>query len=48
MRGVGLMVHGGPEVLEFVDLPEAHVGSGYLRFRVHAAAVNLSRANEVI
>ncbi len=40
MRAVGLMVHGGPEVLEVVDLPEAHAGPGQVRIRVHAAAVN--------
>jgi NADPH:quinone reductase-like Zn-dependent oxidoreductase len=34
------MVHGGPEVLEVVDVPEAHTGSGYVRIQVHAAAVN--------
>ena len=28
MRAVGLMVHGGPEVLEVVDLPEVHAGPG--------------------
>lgn len=40
MRAVGLMVHGGPEVLEVVDLPEVHAGPGEVRLRVHAAAVN--------
>jgi NADPH:quinone reductase-like Zn-dependent oxidoreductase len=40
MRAVGLMSHGGPEVLEVVDLPEAHAGPGQIRLRVHAAAVN--------
>ncbi len=40
MRAVGLMVHGGPEVLEVVDLPEVHAGPGQVRVRVHAAAVN--------
>ena len=40
MRAVGLMSHGGPEVLEVVDLPEAHAGPGQVRLRVHAAAVN--------
>jgi NADPH:quinone reductase len=37
MHAVGIMVHGGPEALEVVDLPEVHAG---LRIRVHAAAVN--------
>ena len=40
MRAVGLYVHGGPEVLEVVDLPEVHAGSGQMRIRVHAVAVN--------
>jgi NADPH:quinone reductase-like Zn-dependent oxidoreductase len=34
------MQHGGPEVLEVVDLPEVHAGPGQVRIRVHAAAVN--------
>ena len=33
MRAVGLYVHGGPEVLEVVDLPEVHAGSGQVRIR---------------
>ncbi|MFP6725437.1 MAG: NADP-dependent oxidoreductase [Alphaproteobacteria bacterium] len=40
MRAVGIYVHGGPEVLEVVDLPEVHAGSGQMRIRVHAVAVN--------
>ncbi len=40
MRAVGLMKHGGPEVLEVLDLPEVHAGPGQVRLRVHAAAVN--------
>jgi len=40
MRAVGLMRHGGPEVLEVVDLPEVHAGPGQVRLRVYAAAVN--------
>lgn len=40
MRAVGLMVHGGPEVLKVIDLPEVHAGPGQVRVRVHAAAVN--------
>jgi len=40
MRAVGIMVHGGPEALEVVDLPEVHAGPGQVRVRVHAAAVN--------
>jgi NADPH:quinone reductase-like Zn-dependent oxidoreductase len=34
------MSHGGPEVLEVVELPEVHAGPGQVRLRVHAAAVN--------
>ncbi|MDA1098623.1 MAG: NADP-dependent oxidoreductase [Proteobacteria bacterium] len=40
MRAVGVNVHGGPEALEVVDLPEVHAGPGQVRIRVHAAAVN--------
>ena len=40
MRAVGLMTHGGPEVLQVVDVPEVHAGPGQVRLRIHAAAVN--------
>lgn len=40
MRGVGLFKFGGPEVLQVVDLPEVHAGSGQVRIRNHAATVN--------
>jgi NADPH:quinone reductase-like Zn-dependent oxidoreductase len=40
MRGVGLFTHGGPEVLEILDLPEVHAGPGQVRIRIHAATVN--------
>lgn len=40
MRAVGLFTHGGPEVLQVVDLPELHAGPGQVRIRVHAATVN--------
>jgi NADPH:quinone reductase len=40
MRAVGLFMHGGPEVLQVIDLPEVHAGPGQVRIRVHAAAVN--------
>ena len=40
MRAIGLFTHGGPEVLEIVDLPEVHAGPGEVRIRVHAATVN--------
>lgn len=40
MRAIGLKIHGGPEVLEVIDLPEVHAGPGQVRIRVHAATVN--------
>lgn len=40
MRAVGIMVHGGPEALEVVTVPEVHAGPGQVRVRIHAAAVN--------
>ncbi|MBL6953479.1 MAG: NADP-dependent oxidoreductase [Alphaproteobacteria bacterium] len=40
MRAVGVNVHGGPEALEVVDLPEVHAGPGQVRVHVYAAAVN--------
>jgi NADPH2:quinone reductase len=40
MRAIGLFDHGGPEVLEVIDLPEVHAGPGQVRLRVHAATVN--------
>ena len=40
MRAVGLLTHGGPEVLQVVELPEVHAGPGQVRIRVHAATVN--------
>ncbi len=40
MRAVGVNKHGGPEVLQVVDLPEVHAGPGEVRIRVHAATVN--------
>ena len=39
MRAVGLMVHGGPEVLELVDLSEVKALAGQIRIRNYAAAV---------
>jgi NADPH:quinone reductase len=40
MRAVGLFTHGGPEVLQVVELPEVHAGPGQVRIQVHAATVN--------
>ena len=33
-------MHGGPDALEVIDVPEVHAGLGQVRIRVHAAAVN--------
>ena len=40
MKAVGLMVHGGPEVLEVVDVESLAAGPGQIRIRNYAAAVN--------
>ena len=40
MRAVGIMVHGGPEVLEVIEVPEVHAGPGQIRIRNYASAVN--------
>lgn len=40
MRAIVLFAHGGPEVLEVIDLPEVHAGAGQVRIRIHAATVN--------
>src|SRR4051794_19980202 len=40
MRAVGLFTHGGPEVLQVIELPEIHAGPGQVRIRFHAATVN--------
>lgn len=40
MRAVGLFVHGGPEVLQLIDVPEVHAGPGQVRIRNYAATVN--------
>jgi len=40
MHAVGLFTHGGPEVLQVVELPEVHAGPGQVRIQVHAATVN--------
>ncbi len=40
MRAVGLFTHGGPEVLQVVEVPEVHAAPGQVRIRVHAATVN--------
>jgi NADPH:quinone reductase len=40
MRAVGIMVHGGPEALEVVEVAEVNAGPGQVRLKVHAVAVN--------
>lgn len=40
MRAVGLLEHGGPEVLKVVDVAEVAAGPGEVRIQVHAACVN--------
>src|SRR5271155_4922051 len=40
MRAVGLFTHGGPEVLQVVEVPEVHAAPGQVRIRVDAATVN--------
>ena len=40
MKAVGIMKHGGPEVLEVLEVPEVDAGPGQIRIRNHAAAVN--------
>jgi NADPH2:quinone reductase len=40
VRAVGLMVHGGPEVLEVVDVEAVTAGPGQIRIQNFAAAVN--------
>ncbi|MFY0610340.1 MAG: NADP-dependent oxidoreductase [Hyphomicrobiaceae bacterium] len=40
MQAVGLMKHGGPDVLQVVEVPEVHAGPGEVRIKVRAAAVN--------
>ncbi len=40
MRAIGLNIHGDPDVLKVIDIPEVHANTGQLRLRVHAAAVN--------
>ncbi len=40
MRAVVLRAHGGPDVLELVELPEPRAGAGQVRVRVAAVAMN--------
>ena len=40
MQAVGLKTHGGPEVLEILEVPESRAGQGQIRLKIFAAAVN--------
>ena len=40
MKAVAVLDYGGPDVLRVVDVPDPRAGSGRIRLRVHAAAVN--------
>jgi NADPH2:quinone reductase len=40
MKAVGVIEYGGPEALQVVDLPDPQVKPGFIRIRVHAAAVS--------
>jgi NADPH:quinone reductase len=40
MRAIGIMEHGGPEVLQVVDVSEVNAGPGQIRLAVRAVAVN--------
>ena len=40
MKAIGIMKHGGPEVLEVIEVPEVQAGPGEIRIRNYAAAVN--------
>ncbi|MDG9678445.1 NADP-dependent oxidoreductase [Micromonospora sp. DH14] len=40
MKAIGLLRHGGPEVLEVVERPTPHAGPGEVRIRVRATTVN--------
>jgi NADPH:quinone reductase-like Zn-dependent oxidoreductase len=40
MRGFGFREHGGPERLEFVEIPQPEAGPGEVRVRIRAAAFN--------
>ena len=40
MRAVGIMVHGGPNALQVIDVPEVYAGPGEIRIRSQASAVN--------
>jgi NADPH:quinone reductase len=40
VRAVGVLEYGGPEALRVLELPDPETGTGAVRIRVHAAAVN--------
>lgn len=45
MKAVGVVVFGGPDTLEVVDLPKPEAGTGEVRIRVRAAAVSPTDTN---
>lgn len=40
MRAIAFASHGGPDVLELMELPDPEPGPGQVRLRVHASSVN--------
>jgi len=46
VKAVSFSRFGGPEVLEMVDLPDPHPGSGQVRIAVRAAGVKPERLEE--
>lgn len=42
MKAIQMAEHGGPEVLQYVDLPDAEAGPGEILIRVASAGVNFS------
>ena len=42
MRAIGLMKHGGPEVLELIEVPEVKPEADEILVQVFCAAINLS------
>ncbi len=33
MKAIGVLVHGGPEALEIINVPEVNVGPGEIRIK---------------
>ena len=40
MKAIGVLVHGGPEALEIINVPEVNVGPGEIRIKNQASGVN--------